>query len=114
MSLNVKKLFLVLALLGLIGCTPWETGKPIAAGAVSGIQKGKTTQAQVIQMFGTPTVVAIVSKEDEIEYTYRHCLKQSRFEAAEPEICDELFIVFDKSQTVKDLRYIKRIQEGQR
>ena len=118
MSLSVKKSLLVFALFGLIGCQPWETGKPIAPDKVSEIQKGKTTQVQIIQMFGTPTI-ASVSKDEEIEYTYRHCLKNSRMPgdarstSTERETCDELFILFNKSQTVKDLKFVKKLPAGQ-
>jgi outer membrane protein assembly factor BamE (lipoprotein component of BamABCDE complex) len=117
--LNVKKLFLVFVLLGLIGCQPWETGKPIAPDKVSEIQKGKTTQVQIIQMFGTPTEAKVLYDE-EIEYTYRHCLKNSKMpgsaqsDSTEPESCDELSILFNKSQTVKDLKYAKKIPGGRK
>lgn len=104
-----KLLFLVIfSAIIILGCTSWETGKPIMASTISKINKNKTTQLEIIQFFGTPEIVDILNGEN-IIYTYRYCLRHNRAESIQKETCDELYIVFDKSSVVKHFKYDSNI-----
>jgi hypothetical protein len=90
-----------------------ERGRPIKVARVRGIQKGETTQTQIIQWFGAPTNRA--ATDDDIAYTYRYCKKKTSVvdTRSARQKCAELSIVFDRvTSTVKELGYTSKLPEG--
>ncbi|HAT3749163.1 TPA: hypothetical protein I8622_002139 [Klebsiella oxytoca] len=71
----MKKLLAVaLGVLMLSGCTysnHYESGSKISVDDVNQIVKGKTTEAELVSMFGQPFAKSVVS-DNEMKWTYTH------------------------------------------
>jgi len=46
------------------GCASYEFGKDFDVTNVSKIEKGKTTEAELVEMFGEPFIKSVISKSD--------------------------------------------------
>jgi outer membrane protein assembly factor BamE (lipoprotein component of BamABCDE complex) len=63
----MKQILLIALVLGLAGCTytnEMKTGTPFDSYKVVQIQKGKTTEQNLVTMFGQPTTKAVLNEHD--------------------------------------------------
>ncbi len=91
-----------------------EWGRPIKTSLVSEIQRGETTQAQVVDWFGAPTNRA--ATDEDVAYTYLSCKVKAPAAGMQTARgkCATLFIVFDRATAiVKDLQYVPASPDGQ-
>lgn len=67
----MKKVILMIAVAGLIGCA--SVGKDFTAENVASIQKGVTTEQSLLTMFGKPSSVTVDSDGNKLYgWTYAH------------------------------------------
>lgn len=67
----MKKLLVVIALVGLVGCA--TVGKDFSESEVASIKKGVTTEQTILTTFGKPSTVSVDSDGNKVfAWTYAH------------------------------------------
>jgi outer membrane protein assembly factor BamE (lipoprotein component of BamABCDE complex) len=71
MQEKIKVLSVILGIIALYGCA--SVGTPIATQNVPKIRKGVTTEAELVQMFGSPTDKSLLANDKTVEtWIYTH------------------------------------------
>lgn len=92
--------------------TEQVTGRPIDETKTSSIQDGKTTEFQIITMFGAP--VEKTELNHHVLYVYKYCVTKGKgtsigyvTNVKSTQSCDELTITFDTLGVVEAHSYLK-------
>jgi outer membrane protein assembly factor BamE (lipoprotein component of BamABCDE complex) len=113
MTKIIITLGIILLLVSCVHTAKLETGKPIEETQIEHIKKGLTTSAEIISLFGAPSLTSTVGEEE--LFIYKFCITDYRvtqLSTSSKENCNELTLTFDKiTGKVKDYNYRKRIRD---